>query len=252
MRPDPARGSLITVAIIALTLPLLARGQTPAPPPARPVRAVLTSVGLPSVVDTPLYFRLLRVGLPAGVGYTAAHGMVYHLSGAEVAATAAGDRVSLREGDAVAITRDKPRALRTTGAESAVLLQFSLLRPDELGAPAESTGAMVVELYRTAAAVPGLKAGPYESSLTRVTFPPRIPFNPPHHRSGAALYYILSGNGLIRFGGKSESRAAGSTQYEPHDFVHQWANPGDQPLVLLQANISQEGVPAVIFVPGAR
>jgi hypothetical protein len=27
---------------------------------------------------------------------------------------------------------------------------------------------------------------------------------------------------------------------------HQWANSGDVPLVLLQANISEEGVPAVI------
>jgi hypothetical protein len=29
--------------------------------------------------------------------------------------------------------------------------------------------------------------------------------------------------------------------------VHQWANPGDVPLVLLQANISPEGTPVVIF-----
>jgi len=31
--------------------------------------------------------------------------------------------------------------------------------------------------------------------------------------------------------------------------VHQWGNSADTPLVLIQANISQEGVPAVIFVP---
>ena len=29
--------------------------------------------------------------------------------------------------------------------------------------------------------------------------------------------------------------------------LHQWANDADMPLVLLQANISEEGVPAVIF-----
>jgi hypothetical protein len=29
--------------------------------------------------------------------------------------------------------------------------------------------------------------------------------------------------------------------------VHQWANDADAALVLLQANISEEGVPAVIF-----
>ena len=38
--------------------------------------------------------------------------------------------------------------------------------------------------------------------------------------------------------------------FEPYGWVHQWANPGDTPLVLLQANISQEGVPAVL--PGPR
>jgi hypothetical protein len=43
----------------------------------------------------------------------------------------------------------------------------------------------------------------------------------------------------------------GATQYEPNDFIHQWSNPGDKPLVIYQANISQEGVPVVIFVPQA-
>jgi hypothetical protein len=30
--------------------------------------------------------------------------------------------------------------------------------------------------------------------------------------------------------------------------MRQWANDGDAPLVLLQANISEEGVPAVVMV----
>jgi hypothetical protein len=34
--------------------------------------------------------------------------------------------------------------------------------------------------------------------------------------------------------------------FEPHGWVHQWGNDADTPLVLLQANISEEGVPAVI------
>ena len=32
--------------------------------------------------------------------------------------------------------------------------------------------------------------------------------------------------------------------FEPYGLVHQWANPGDAPFVLLQANLSQEGIPA--------
>jgi hypothetical protein len=39
----------------------------------------------------------------------------------------------------------------------------------------------------------------------------------------------------------------GTPHFEPHGWVHQWANSGDAPLVLLQANISEEGVPAVIM-----
>jgi hypothetical protein len=35
--------------------------------------------------------------------------------------------------------------------------------------------------------------------------------------------------------------------FEPSGWVHQWGNDGDTPLVLLQANISEEGVPAVIM-----
>ena len=82
----------------------------------------------------------------------------------------------------------------------------------------------------------------------RVTLPPRFPTNPPHHRSGAALYYIFSGTGMFTTGGNTTPRRAGAAHYKPYDLVHQWANLGDEPLVLIQANISQEGVPAVMFV----
>ena len=46
--------------------------------------------------------------------------------------------------------------------------------------------------------------------------------------------------------GKTETKPTGSRLFEPYGMVHQWGNPGDTPLVLLQANISPEGVPAVI------
>ena len=35
-------------------------------------------------------------------------------------------------------------------------------------------------------------------NLTQVTFPAQMPSNTPHHRSGAALYYVISGTGLTR------------------------------------------------------
>lgn len=48
--------------------------------------------------------------------------------------------------------------------------------------------------------------------------------------------------------GRTDSRAAGSRLYEPYGLVHQWGNPGTSPLVILQANISPEGVPAVVIM----
>jgi mannose-6-phosphate isomerase-like protein (cupin superfamily) len=71
----------------------------------------------------------------------------------------------------------------------------------------------------------------------------------PHHRSGAALYFILSGTGANTIDGKTEARGPGSLIYEPYDLVHQWGNPGNEPLIFLAFNINPEGVAAVL--PGA-
>jgi mannose-6-phosphate isomerase-like protein (cupin superfamily) len=106
--------------------------------------------------------------------------------------------------------------------------------------------ATVNELYRTAAPLPELKPGSYELNLTRVTFPPGMPSNPPHHRSGAALYYIVSGIGANAVDGKTADRGPGSLIYEPSGLVHQWGNPGGEPLTFLAFNINPEGVPAVV------
>ena len=70
--------------------------------------------------------------------------------------------------------------------------------------------------------------------------------DPPHFPSGAVLNYVLSGTGIFTAEGKSEPRSAGIADFEPYGQVHQWANPTDAPLVLLQANLSQEGMPAVV------
>jgi mannose-6-phosphate isomerase-like protein (cupin superfamily) len=107
----------------------------------------------------------------------------------------------------------------------------------------------VRELFRTAAPIPDLKPGGYDLNLTRVTFPAQMPSNPPHHRSGAALYFIVSGIGANTVDGKTEARGPGTLIYEPHALVHQWGNPGNEPLTFLAFNINPEGVPAVL--PGA-
>jgi mannose-6-phosphate isomerase-like protein (cupin superfamily) len=76
-----------------------------------------------------------------------------------------------------------------------------------------------------------------------------MPSNPPHHRSGAALYFIISGTGANTVDGKTEARGPGSLIYEPYGLVHQWGNPGTEPLIFLALNINPEGVAAVL--PGA-
>jgi mannose-6-phosphate isomerase-like protein (cupin superfamily) len=101
-------------------------------------------------------------------------------------------------------------------------------------------------LYRTVAPIPDLKPGSYDLNLTRVTFPGGMPSNPPHHRSGGALYYIVSGTGANTVEGKTAARGPGSLIYEPFGLVHQWGNPGNEPLTFLAFNINPEGVAAVV------
>jgi quercetin dioxygenase-like cupin family protein len=128
-------------------------------------------------------------------------------------------------------------------------LHFLLATVADLDKPLEAPPAVVQELYRTVAPLPALKLGPYDLNLTRVTFPAQMPSNSPHHRSGAALYYIISGTGANTVEGKLEAKTPGSLIYEPFGLVHQWGNPGAEPLTFLAFNINPEGVAAVL--PGA-
>ena len=83
-------------------------------------------------------------------------------------------------------------------------------------------------------------------NLTRVTFPPQMPSNPPHHRSGAALYFVISGAGANTVDGGTEAKGPGSLIYEPFNLVHQWGNPGSEPFTFLAFNINPDGVSAVL------
>ena len=234
--------SWLALVLSSLALPALAQTQ-----PANTVRALLAAGHLSSVVDTPLHFRLFAVRLPAmeHVSYSGPNSMLYVLSGTLTVALD-GTAQTVSEGAGVFIPAGRTAAFGATGIEPAHFLQFVLAPAAEaqkspLGGPASSE-----ELYRTPEPLPGLRAGPYEFSLTRVTLPAGMPVNPPHYRSGAALYYVIAGTGAVTADGKIEPRVAGAPYFEPYNWVHQWAVPGDTPLVLLQANISQEGVAAVL------
>ena len=85
-------------------------------------------------------------------------------------------------------------------------LHFFLAPAADLGRPVETAPAVVRELYRTANPIPDLQPGGYDLNLTRVTLPAQMPSNQPHHRSGAALYYVISGTGANTVDGKTEVR----------------------------------------------
>jgi quercetin dioxygenase-like cupin family protein len=97
----------------------------------------------------------------------------------------------------------------------------------------------------TSQPIAGLKPGRHDLNMTRVTFPAGMPSNAPHHRTGAALYCVISGTGVQTVEEQPETEPAGTFILEPGGLVHQWGNPGTTPLTFLTFNINQEGVPAV-------
>jgi quercetin dioxygenase-like cupin family protein len=223
------RSPLIASAFVALSTQATLAQQTS---PATIVRTVLAVTSLPSVVDGPFFFKLSNVQLAAGqtTKYFGPVGFIYILSGALAVQSAAGQR-PLQQDDAFLVASGDTHSLRASGSQATLFLHFVLARSSGLDQPAEQPPAIVTELYRTPRAIPDLKPGHYEFT---------------HYRSGAALYYVLSGSGIFLADGKTETKKMGTPHFEPRGWVHQWANNADVPLVLLQANISEEGVPAVI------
>src|SRR5215472_1356330 len=239
----------IRIRFMVLAL-LFARLPSPAFAQSEPVSAVRMplAVGhLPSVVEMPLFFRLYRVSLPAGqlLSYDGSTAMLYGLSGAATIDLEGAAR-SIAEGAAAFIPAGKAATVGASGPEPTNLLLFVLTPRPNQRKPLLDRPAVTTELCRTPDPLPGLQAGPYELSLTRVTLPAGMPADPPHFRSGAALNYVLAGAGLFTAEGKTEGRTAGMPDVELNGRVYRWANPGNSPLVLLQANLSQEGMPAVV------
>jgi quercetin dioxygenase-like cupin family protein len=238
-----------TVLLGATSLVAPATAQTTPAAPAI-TRTVVAATKLPTVVASPLHFRAMSVSLRPGdtSSFTGADGILYQMSGSsEVSIDGAVKKVSA--GEALFIPNAKQASLTAGSGEPSNLLHFLLVPVSELNQPTEAAPAVVEEIYRTAAPIPDLKTGSYDLNLTRITFPAHMPSNAPHHRSGAALYYIVSGTGANTVDGKTVARGPASLIYEPYDLVHQWGNPGDTPLTFLAFNINPDAVPAV--VPGA-
>jgi quercetin dioxygenase-like cupin family protein len=230
----------------AMVLPAPATAQTTPAPPAI-TRTVVAATKLPTVTDVPLHFKAVSITLQPDEksGVSAANGILYQMSGStEVALD--GEAKTLNAGDGLFIAGGKTAALTAGSRGPSTFLHFFLVPAVDLGRPVETAPAAARELYRTANPIPDLKPGGYDLNLTRVTFPAQMPSNLPHHRSGAALYYIVSGTGANTIDGKTEARGPGSLIYEPYALVHQWGNPGKEPLIFLAFNINPEGVAAVI------
>ena len=247
MRSGPIGAILVCAAALAAT----AAGQTPSPPAApATARTVVASTKLPMVGDTPVHFKAVSVTIPSGASssVSSANGIVYQLSGS-TEVSIGGEVKTLSPGQGLFIAGGKAATLKAGDGGTSTFLHFLLVSAADLDKPLEAPPAVVQELYRTAAPLPALKPGPYDLSLTRITFPAEMPSNPPHHRSGAALYYIVSGTGANTVEGKLETRPPASLIYEPFGLVHQWGNPGALPLTFLAFNINPEGVAAVL--PGA-
>ena len=233
----------------AMALPASGIAQTTPAPPAI-TRTVIAATKLPTVTDVPVHFKAVSITLQPDEksSVAAANGILYQMSGSTKVALD-GEAKMINAGEGLFIAGGKTAALTAGSGGPSIILHFFLVSAMDLGRPAGTTPAAVRELYRTAAPIPDLKPGGYDLNLTRVTFPAQMPSNPPHHRSGAALYLIISGTGANTVDGKTEARGPGSLIYEPYALVHQWGNPGNEPLIFLAFNINPDGVAAVL--PGA-
>jgi hypothetical protein len=224
-----------------------------------PVRTVLALGRVSSVVDAPMSFKLSRVSIPGGTSavYRGAHSLVYVVSGV-VTIAVANDLRSVRPKQGAYLPAATDVTIHVSEDAAAELLQFELLRSADVSKSAMNAPASVTELHQMKIPADALKPGPYEFSMTTVILPAGASRPRPHTRSGAALYYVLADGTITTWPSanidtlsgesRSEFRRIGDIQEEPYGFIHSWSPKADVPLVLLQANISQEGAPEIIFV----
>jgi quercetin dioxygenase-like cupin family protein len=250
-REETMRHFLSIVSTLTLALLISAQVVAQQPPAQSPItRTVVAATKLPTVTDRPLLFRALSVTIPSAEksSVSTADGILYQMSGS-TEVSIGGETKTLSPGEGLFLAGGKLASLKAGTGEASTFLHFLLVPVADQHQPVETKPAVVKELYRSVAPIPDLKPGSYDLNLTRVTFPAQLPSNPPHHRSGAALYYIISGTGATTVDGKTDTRKPGALIYEPFSLVHQWGNPSDTPFTFLAFNINPEGVAAVI--PGA-
>ncbi len=239
MRIGPGLAVVVVFALLGTEAITQPQSETPA--------ATLLATGhLDSVVNMPVYFRLYRARVPAArhASYRGTSAMLYDLSGASMIEIEGGTAQPFAEGAGTFVAAGQKATISAPASAPTELLVFVLSALPNQRPPLDLP-AVTKELYRTGDPLPDLRAGPYEFSLERLTFPAGMPADPPHYRTGAALDYVLAGTGELTADGKTEAMSAGMPLFEGFGWVHSLANPGGTPLVLLQANINREGDPAV-------
>jgi len=235
-----------------------AAAQSPSPS-AGPIRTVLALGRVSGPFQALMQLNLSRVIIPAGASarYVGVAAMIYLTAGAVVVSTGA-DRRTIRESEGLHIPANVETTLEAPADGKAEMLVYRLM-PDTnndsvsaIGSPASSTVIHRMKLSTS------LKSGPFEFSMTRVTLPAGATRPRPHTRTGAALYYVLTEGSItiwpeatletLKGESRTEARPTGTVQEEPYGFIHSWSPIARAALVLLQANISQEGSPEIIFV----
>lgn len=213
-------------------------------------RTVIATAKLSIVTGDPLYFKAESFTLSSGetTSVSTVNSIVYQVSGStEVSLD--GEAKMLYAGEGLFIAAGKTSVLKGSIEATSILLRFFIGSAADLNRSAESAPGAMRKSYRTVAPIAKLGLGDYDLNLTRVTFPTETPSNLPHYRSGAALYYVVSGTGANTVDGTTAERAPGSFIYEPYGLVHQWGNPGNEPLTFLAFNINPQGVAAVLPAP---
>jgi hypothetical protein len=224
-----------------------------------PIRTVLALGRVQSLVEAPMHFKLSRVSIPSGatVVNRGDPSTIYLLSGS-LTVTSNTDKRILQRAEGTFLPSWADATLQAQADAPVEMLQYQLLPLANLDKRAISEPASVTELHRMRIPDSSIKPGPYEFSMIRVTLPAGASRPRPHTRSGAALYYVLS-EGVITIWpsatidaltgeSRTEPRPVDSVQEEPFGFIHSWAPKTDSGLILLQANVSQEGAPEIIFV----
>ena len=238
-----------TIGTLLIAVTAFAASAIAQPPAAAPP-VVVAAAKLPTVMDAPRFFKVVSVTLPAGAksSVTGPSGILYQISGS-TAVSLGGEAKTVNAGEGIYIAAGTAAQLQAGPGAPSMFLHFFLAEAADLSRPVEKSPASVRELYRATSPIPNLKAGAYDINLTRATFAPQMALTPPHQRSGAALYYIVSGTADNIIEGTTTAQGPGSFIYEPYSLVHQWANPRAEPATRLVFNINPEGVAAVL--PGA-